>query len=284
MVDCCILIPLHPMLGIDYHDLIPPPPAPPTPVPFNPYFVMQILGGVSGTAKYATKTYTMSFPPMEQGTDIGKLIGHVGNPLNLLLPLHIIFSASKSLFGASSVKIEDKVVATACFVFANQNLNCNNPADLPTGSVCAPNTVMAGMSLGDFLSGALNTAAQVGIGFAFSKMGNHLGTGKLAEKMTQSFFRNAIWRGVVGSSLKSKTKGSVERVASSFLDKGLGMVIDGVLNKGGWENTGKMLSDALGEGTDYTADAVADYFNDTEEIGVTSESEGNYINSNPPQV
>jgi hypothetical protein len=61
---------------------------------------------------------------------------------------------SKSHFGVASTKVEGTPVATA-IAFVGINLNCGT-ISTPTGFVCAPTTVFAGMTWGDFLGGVFN--------------------------------------------------------------------------------------------------------------------------------
>ncbi len=281
MISCCILMPIHPMIGIDYHDLVPPPPAPPTPVPMQPYGVVQVLMGISGDSKFTTKVFTMNFPAMHMGTDIGKALVHVGNPANLLLPVIIGFSASKSLFGASTVQAEGKPVATACMVFANQNLNCNNPVNLPTGSVCAPNTVMAGMSLGDYLTGALMMGVDMLVSFLFSKLpfknqlSNEAGTG-LFNRLAGEFAAKSFYNVYVHAAGRIAGEIAIQVFIGEVVNKG-------ILNQGGWENTGNTASSALGSGLDSVVDTpdvdVASATNDLANLSTSgSESISNYYN------
>lgn len=170
---CCVLISIHPMIACDLHDAIPPPG--PVPVPSLPHYCAATLkwppSSFLGTQKRADgKVEAMGFTVMQQGTDIGNLIPHVC--ANYLLPLVIAFSASKSFFGVASVQAAGQPVAVALLIVANLNLNCYGPSlpPLPTGGVVASNTVMAGMTLGDFLGGLFAMAFEAAVQFLLNKL------------------------------------------------------------------------------------------------------------------
>jgi hypothetical protein len=158
------------MIGVDVEENLP---TPAFPTPVGVYVVVSTLGGLISSAltTIAVTDSPFSIPllgpdfvssvrhnrevSMKKGTDIGSMIPHVGYPpLNPLLIPIILFSSSKSLFGASTVLIEKDPIATACFLVTNLNLNCNNKVALPTGTVIAKNTVKAGMTLSDYIEGA----------------------------------------------------------------------------------------------------------------------------------
>jgi hypothetical protein len=148
----CVLLEFHPMAGVDFHfDLIPPaPPVPPIPTPFEPHIVGALLNWVL-PASYAPTVLAMYARVMQRGTDIMNGIPHIpSGPGVLLSPAETAFSGSKSYFGPASVQAKGKPIAVAIMVIINLNLNCGT-IPTPTGAVVAPNTVVAGMTLGDFL-------------------------------------------------------------------------------------------------------------------------------------
>ncbi len=212
-ISCAILNPIFPCIGIDVHQVI----IPATPPAYAPYFWLQVLGGlpVVGKAKKCDDVYTFPFslPAMQKGTDIGKMIVHVGNPANIKLPFIILGSGSKSHFGSSTVKVDGETVGTACIVYVNINLNCCDPVNLPTGIVIAPSTTMAGMTLGDYIAGIVNMAVDIAVSYVVGKaVGKALGplsrvsngeiasiapslfvqTGKDAFKLTSDFVANEV--------------------------------------------------------------------------------------------
>jgi hypothetical protein len=189
----------HPMVGIDYH--IPWPPGSPTPLPAPaPYYTAQLLIGLFPTIfskpipSHITDGYAIT---MEQGTDIGSLIPHIGVP-SVILPLELAFSYSKSYFGASRYLAENKVMACALLVSVNPNLNCGTPLPTPTGFVLALTTHIVEMSLADVLTGLFRMALDAALQWALSKFGGALSSrlGRaIARRMVPSVWVNAYCRG-----------------------------------------------------------------------------------------
>lgn len=142
----------HPMLGIDLH--IPWPPGSPSPAPTAaPYRTGSVMMGTGLTASVARSHCTMGFGwTMQRGTDIGPLIPHVGAP-SQTLAVEMLFSASKSHYGASAHPVEGKPMAVALFGNVNPNLNCGIPIPTPTGFALAINTHYVGMSEADVMVG-----------------------------------------------------------------------------------------------------------------------------------
>ena len=149
-----VLKPNHFMLGLDFHDCKVSP-SQPLPIPLVPHSVFAPLEGYVGASsvKKVKKTFAEYVPMLQRGTDIGPVIPHFC--LNILLPFIIAGSASKSFFGANTVKLEGTGVGVAVLHDANINLNCGGAIGppTPTGYVFAPCTVRAGMTYGDFIAG-----------------------------------------------------------------------------------------------------------------------------------
>ena len=183
-VSCCILSQWHPMISFEPEWVIIPP-APPVPAPF---FAISVLNGIPfiGSAKVANSVASSFGNTLQMGTDIGKILPHFGTP-NLNLALVIAFSKSKSVFGSSLVSAENSPVATACLVVANLNLNCGAPVSWPIAAVCAPNTAMAGMTLGDYFAGIVEIAVSCAIDAIMNKLGDQFTNGiasRLASRVT----------------------------------------------------------------------------------------------------
>lgn len=196
-----LLRPNHLMMGVDLHDAIMPPSL--KPVPFMPHFVIAELrggmnisfgGGFSGTCKHTPKVHVYFDEGLNRATDIGPWIDHVF--YNLLIPLILIGSASKSEFGASTVRAEGRPVATAVFKTSNLNLNCSDPLALPTGYVDAPCTVRAGMTLGDLIAGILeglfDMAVSLALSLMFKWLGKFRGMTRMLGKQGVKIFRKII--------------------------------------------------------------------------------------------
>jgi len=145
----CVLLEFHPMLGVDAHTDVPPA-LPPAPVPFAPHGVGALLNWVL-PASMADTVLANYARIMQRGTDIQNGIPHIPLAPPLLLSGAITaFSGSKSYFGPASVQAKGKPIAVAVAVVLNVNLNCGD-IPTPTGFVLAPNTVVAGMTFGDWL-------------------------------------------------------------------------------------------------------------------------------------
>ena len=165
-----------PLVSLDVHNAIIPPS--PAPVPL-PYMHCSFLGhGViaskskfSGSPETLAKhpILTLSIQPMLQGTDTGYFDVHLGNLANVLYPLILAFSSSKSLFVASTVQMNGSPTSAAVLIMINLNLNCNFPVSLPIGYVLSFSTVQAGMSMGDIMAGIVSGALQIALDFALNK-------------------------------------------------------------------------------------------------------------------
>jgi len=171
-----VLKPNHFMLGLDFHDALIPPS--PKPIPLVPHTVFAPMEGYVGAASVsrAAKVKVEFVDALKRGTDIGIGIPHVG--ANLLLPLVIAGSGSKSYFGANTVRLEGVGIAVGVLKTQNINLNCGGSTSppTPTGLVMAPSTVRAGMTQGDLAAGLLHMVAegtiQYGIGLGLGLIGD----------------------------------------------------------------------------------------------------------------
>lgn len=163
------------MVGVDLHDAIVPPNLTKK-IPSLPHVVAaplrggaQTLFGVgyAGSVLHAPRVRARGADALQRSTDIGVAIPHV--QVNLLVPVIMADSKSKSLFGAGTVRAQGRPVATAVFATWNLNLNCGDPIRLPSGYVDAPNTVRAGMTEGDLFAGLVEMIFDVVYGFLKSK-------------------------------------------------------------------------------------------------------------------
>lgn len=170
---------LHPLIGYDLHQPWPPGSPVISPAPL-PYFSAHIMAGtIPGTQKYAPTVLGMCGFLMCGGTDIGMMIPHIGAP-SVILPVEMLASSSKSHFCASTVQMKDNTQAagmmgTALAGVTNINLDCGTPIPAPFGTILALGTVGAGMTIGDFLRGALSMAADMLIGAILNRVGAGLG-------------------------------------------------------------------------------------------------------------
>ncbi len=200
MIACNILKVIDPMISYpEMHNCIIPPS--PVPVPI-PYLQVSFLGHglvaekskYSGGPSFASKNPVIAsyFPPILQGNDCGFFSPHFGNPANVLFPLILTFSSSKSLFTASTVQINGTPTAAACLVIININLNCAFPISMPFGAVPAITSVQVGMSIGDYLAGILSGLLQMALDKLFEGLLNGVGASRLASSIGSRLFIRSV--------------------------------------------------------------------------------------------
>lgn len=200
MIACNILKVIDPMISYpEMHNCIIPPS--PVPVPL-PYMQVSFLGhGIvaekskySGGPSFVSKNLVKAsyFPPILQGNDCGFFSPHFGNPANVLFPLILTFSSSKSLFTASTVQINGAPTAAACLIVININLNCAFPVSMPFGGVPAFTTVQVGMSIGDYLAGIASGLLQMALDKLFEGLLNSVGASRLFSNIGSRLFIRSI--------------------------------------------------------------------------------------------
>lgn len=203
----CILIAVHPMVGLDLHmDLMPAAPSP-LPSPTHPHVTAHILFGWAGIAtKWTPTEKTMGIEIVCMGSDIANGIVHIPLPLThfLLAAIMTAFSGSKSHFGPASVQTPKGPVGAALLVLVNYNLNCGT-VPTPTGVVLAPNTVVAHMTLGDVIGGFIAMGVDIAVGAAL----NYL-CGKLPIK-------NEAVKSVAGGVIQFLTGSPLGRSAADLM-------------------------------------------------------------------
>lgn len=290
---CCVITRFHRMVGCDLHTADPTFPVPPY-LPGTPhivYAVTRLALWSDAEEKESKRVDTAAGPPMSKVFDIGVRIPHLG--VNHPIPLLFLFltSSSQGHFGVHSVQTDRGPIAVALELFVNPQLQCNDflptpklfplPFPLPTGVVIAPNTVVAGLTLGDFLAGllsmALTSVATLAMGFvtgSFIKwglpfLGNYAGhvTGFLDPLMMQLNNRMPTWlfsallqgRMNLGALLSSPNG---QRLLDELTDWVVGKASDPV-QKAMTDDLQKS-ADRLGQDVDRVADAFGlnDYFND----------------------
>jgi uncharacterized Zn-binding protein involved in type VI secretion len=122
------------VVGVDTHIvLVPAPPAPPVPTPLPHPFTATINGGLSADVKIegkaaATVDSTADNSPAHTPTPPGT--GFQSPPSN----------KGTIKFGSATVKINGKAAARN----GDKANTCNDPSDLPMGTVIAAGTVMIG--------------------------------------------------------------------------------------------------------------------------------------------
>lgn len=167
---CCVITRFHQMMGVDFHAS-----ALGFPIPIPPP-VPQMVHMVSATVRFgiwfqakdkeSEKVDTYAGAPMSKIFDIGMFIPHLGINHPIVLGFLSACSSSQGHFGVASVITDKGPIAVALDVCVNPQLNCNDfllmpipfplPVPLPTGLLHAPNTVVAGLTLGDVFAGYLS--------------------------------------------------------------------------------------------------------------------------------
>ncbi|HUN80810.1 MAG TPA: hypothetical protein VMV81_04795 [Phycisphaerae bacterium] len=164
------------------HDFTPVPPVPPTPPPLpaaplslaacaieSPTNMWWPPGMAMGSNKFTSTVFHQGMGIAQDGHDCGALIPHLQvapAPNNMLTPLvHIPFSSRKSMFVASTVAMDGKSPA-CCTMFGlppSPMVYCANPMSPPLADAVTSylNTVTVGMTLADFLIGAVTIAASM---------------------------------------------------------------------------------------------------------------------------
>lgn len=154
---CCVIANYHPMLGVDFHDSFPTFIGPL--VPRGPHIVGAIVRfgpwWMAGS-KETTKVVTPPGNVISKVFDIGMFIPHIPLVPDVYFWLYILVSSSQGHFGVASVQTDKGPIAAALMLFVNPQLQCEGPLTMPpapTGVVLAPNTVVAGMTIGDVIAG-----------------------------------------------------------------------------------------------------------------------------------
>ncbi|NVB37691.1 hypothetical protein G6O69_07590 [Pseudenhygromyxa sp. WMMC2535] len=172
---CCAIANYHPMIGVDLHNgypLLVPVPL----VPLAPHLVFAMVRFGPWWMASSQENLDIKMPPgnaMAKVFDIGMFVPHITFPaMNHVVHMLIntLGSSSQGHFGVSSVQTPKGPLAVALALIVNPQLECGDPCPLPTGFVIAPNTVIAGMTLGDFLAGVFSMAITSAVQFACSKV------------------------------------------------------------------------------------------------------------------
>jgi hypothetical protein len=247
---------IHTFVGIGTHTAVNPPSVVPV---LTPHISMDTLLGFTIKAKYSkTVIGPFGFQFIGQGNDSGFIVPHIGlPPNNVLIPLVIAFGGSKPMFAASTVKIDVDGAATpmACNVipynFVGINQACNDPCNYPSDFVICPNSVVVGLTLGDFLTGLAATAIDCAVSWAASKAGGWLGEQAVkgvlsvamrgAARETAEALGKELGEEVSEAATKEMLKDIVENVAerpaaqfvATLVEKMFGVGVDKVQEYGG---------------------------------------------------
>lgn len=235
-MDACVICVLHSMDGLDFHDSLP------GPLLFwGPHLVgVRFLFGAS---KKNMTVLTPYGPILSRGFDIGWFIPHLPLPLpnNIqLFWLWSIFSGSVGYFGVSSVEAPEGAIAAASDFYTNVQLDCGGPVGsppTPTGLVFAPNTVIAGMTLGDVIAGLLTMAVTAYVQWKLSILIDGLGPIVLKGILRAANPVDAKLFEFFWETLKNQSP-----VLAKFLNELAGNLVQGELSK----PIGEMIEEVTG--------------------------------------
>jgi hypothetical protein len=187
-------------LGMTFHDVTPPPPAPPIPAApcvEPPVMMMWPPGYVLFQNKLSTTVLHKAMPVVLDGHNCGYMLPHISiPPANLLTPLQIAFSSRKVAFSASTSKANGKPIACVFPSFLMPMTCCAQPVTLPNGIALLNvlNTVIVGCTWMDFFLGWLSIGLTMLIDKIFYKPPQALGWKALLEKM----LKDAKWKLLLG--------------------------------------------------------------------------------------
>lgn len=206
---------MHPFIGMSLHETIIPPNPMPTPWPHIEFsFLPGVFFGCLPSMGHDKGRVDGPFgvPFMGRMSDAGVIVLHAplvpaSMPTPLLL-LTILTSQSNSPLGSSSVKIPchnwlwgDQVcdLAVTAFpdTFMSLNLGCWDPIPLPTDLVFSPSTVVAGVTLADWITALTDVALDMGMALIMSRFGRKLMKG-IAKKA------KSLGSGIVDAAKKAK--------------------------------------------------------------------------------
>lgn len=177
----------HPMIGCDFHDVLPPPGTAPI-VPCVPHPCVSILMGTTLTSTYVKDVITASWGwTMIRRTDIGPLIIHIPTAPNLLWPIIVLTSGSKSHFASHQNVTKEGPIAVAVMKVVNINLNCGGPTKMPpspTGIVPAFTTHVSGFSWGDFFAGLIAMGIDAAVQFVLNLIFSNTKVGDALQRMS----------------------------------------------------------------------------------------------------
>lgn len=229
---------IHGFIGMGSHNALYPPA--PTPA-IVPHVSMDTLLGLTLGAKFTTTVIgPFGFQFIQQGNDSGQIVSHIAiPPPSVLVPVVIAFGSSKPMFAASTVKMQGTPVAAGMipFCFTSINQGCNDPCNYPGDMVICPNTVLVGLTLGDFLGGLL----AIGVDCAISAIANKIG-GEVAEGVMGAI-ASRVAAPVMRALSSEMTEAAAREAAGELFERPLALAVQ--------ETLGKITENLFGNLVDY---------------------------------
>jgi hypothetical protein len=224
---------------------------PPVPVPFTPHAVGQRLAGLGGASMTGDDVLANNWNIIHRDSDISYGIPHIPIPPFPPCVLALLWtglSGSKSYFGPSSVRANNKPIAAALFVYVNPQLNCDDPLPLPTGIAITWSNVVCGLTWGDIIGGFLAMGIDMAISFLLNKLG-----GKIASKLIPK--KAAKW---AVEAINTTVNAIFQQITGSpvgYTYSVPGHVLGDPFNPGNW---GPMIGHWIGDQIDHVADSFVD--------------------------
>lgn len=177
------------MVGVDTHGYKPAPPV------WAHIVGISFASPAALTSKRTPRVRADGVPMLQQGYDV-YLVPHVPVPLSVPAPAApvqlakiIAMSGTRAPLGVRSVRAEGGKLACCVAGLAGLNMNCNDPADAPTGLVVQLSTVQTQPTKGDLASAAVWSAVDALIGWATGEALDEGGVGALAQALVKHIVR-----------------------------------------------------------------------------------------------
>lgn len=240
---------VHSYIGYGTHMALYPPLVVPA---IAPHVSMDTLLGLTLGAKWSkTVIGPFGFQFIGQGNDSGMVVPHIAiPPPSVLVPVVIGFGSSKPMFAASTVKIDVDGAGLAMsagmipYNFVSINQACNDPCNYPSDMVICPNSVLVGLTLGDFLGGLISIAVDCAISAIASKIGGAAASrimSKIGGRIAAVFLRQ-----FTGTMTEAFGREAAERMtreaAENIMERPLAHALQGTI--------GKITGNLFGAGVD----------------------------------
>ncbi|MGA9574593.1 MAG: hypothetical protein WBS20_11675 [Lysobacterales bacterium] len=236
----------HSYIGMGSHNALYPPLVVPA---IAPHVSMDTLLGLTINAKYTTTVIgPFGFQFIQQGNDSGFVVPHIAiPPPSVLVPVVIAFGGSKPMFAASTVKMQGKPVSAGMipYNFVSINQACNDPCNYPSDMVICPNSVLVGLTLGDFLGGLISIAVDCAISAIANKIGGAVAEGimsKIAARLAAPFLR-AFTNQMTEAFGREMAETMTREAAQNIMERPLALAIQ--------ETIGKITENIFGGLVDY---------------------------------
>lgn len=244
----------HTYIGVGTHTGVFPPAIPP--IPTAPHIAVDTLLGLTLGANYSnTVKGPFGIQLVGKGNDSGMVVPHIAiapHPGNILIPLIIAFGSSKPMFCASTVHIGGMAGGNAStgpvaadpipYNFVSINQACNDPCNYPSDMVISPNTVLVGLTLGDFIGGLVRMAVDTAASFVANALGGELAGmvmknvgGRIAQQLIKEWTAELTER-VGKEAAERMTREAVENIlegpTAQFIETFVSKILEGHIQSG----------------------------------------------------